>query len=220
MRDEDDADVEVALHRLDQLDDLRLHRDVERRRRLVGDQHVGVVHERHRDHGALAHAARELVRVVARPLLRVRDADAVEQLDRDPARVLPGGVLVREHGLGDLVADAVHRVQRRERVLEDHRDVAPADLAQLVGGQREQLGALEDDLAADLGALAVEQAHDREVGDALPRARLADDAERLAAAKGERDVGDRLHHAVRGREANRQAADVEQPARVTRRRHA
>ena len=66
---------------VDELEDLRLHGDVERRRRLVGDQDVRVVHERHRDHRALAHAARELVRVVARAAPRIRDADRLEQLD-------------------------------------------------------------------------------------------------------------------------------------------
>ena len=49
---------------LDQLQDLGLDGHVERGRRLVGDQQVGVARERHRDHHALAHAARELVRVV------------------------------------------------------------------------------------------------------------------------------------------------------------
>ena len=81
VRDQDHADVEVALDLVDQLEDLRLHRHVERGRGLVGDQHVGVVDERHRDHRALPHAARELVRVVARAVARVRDADRVEHLD-------------------------------------------------------------------------------------------------------------------------------------------
>ena len=48
-----------------QVEDLRLDRDVERRRRLVGDQQLRLAGERHRDHRALAHAARELVRIVA-----------------------------------------------------------------------------------------------------------------------------------------------------------
>ena len=61
---------------VDQLEDLRLDGHVERGRRLVGDQHVRVVDERHRDHRALAHAARELVRVVACADVGVRDADA------------------------------------------------------------------------------------------------------------------------------------------------
>ena len=68
----------------DQLEDLRLDRHVERRRRLVGDQEVGVARERHRDHHALAHAARELVRVVVDAHARLGDADRVEQLDRAP----------------------------------------------------------------------------------------------------------------------------------------
>ena len=57
------------------VEDLRLRRHVERRRRLVGDQQVGIVDQRHRDHHALAHAAGELVRVVVDPALGARDAD-------------------------------------------------------------------------------------------------------------------------------------------------
>ncbi len=60
--------------------DLRLHGDVERRRRLVGDQQVRLVGERHGDHDALALAAGELVRIGAEPLLRLADADLVEEL--------------------------------------------------------------------------------------------------------------------------------------------
>ncbi len=55
---------------LDEAEDLRLRRHVERGGRLVGDQERRVVDERHRDHHALAHAARELVRVVVDPALR------------------------------------------------------------------------------------------------------------------------------------------------------
>ena len=50
---------------VDQLEDLRLDGNVERGRRLVGDEDGRAVHEGHRDHRALAHAAGELVRKVA-----------------------------------------------------------------------------------------------------------------------------------------------------------
>ena len=56
---------------------------------------------------------------------------------------------MRPHRLDQLVADAVERVQRRERVLEDHRDLLAAHLAQLLVGQLEQVAALEQDLAAE-----------------------------------------------------------------------
>jgi hypothetical protein len=115
---------------------------------------------------------------------------------------------VREHRLGDLLAHAVHRVQAGEGVLEDHRDVAAAHPAQVAGVEPEHVRALEQDLAGDGGGRGVEQAHDREARDALPRARLADDAERLAAAEREREVGDRLDDAVAGAELDGEVADV------------
>ena len=62
----------------EQLEDLRLHHHVERRRRLVGEQHLRRAGERHRDRRPLPHAARELVRVPVGPV--ARDADELEQL--------------------------------------------------------------------------------------------------------------------------------------------
>ncbi len=52
-----------------EIHDLRLHGDVERSRRLIGDQRRRLVHQTHRDHRALAHAAGELVRETAELLL-------------------------------------------------------------------------------------------------------------------------------------------------------
>ena len=96
-----------------QLEDLRLDRHVERGRRLVGDQQLGVVDQRHRDHHALAHAARELVRVGVDAPARLGDADEPEHLDRAVARLRPCDTsLVGADGLDELVADPVERVQR------------------------------------------------------------------------------------------------------------
>ena len=64
-----------ALSSREQLQDLRLHGHVERRGRLVGDEEVGLVGERHGDHHALALPAGELVRIGAEPALRLADAD-------------------------------------------------------------------------------------------------------------------------------------------------
>ena len=64
--DQDHRHPALAAQVVEQLQDLRLDRHVERGRRLVGDQQLGLAGERDRDHHALAHAAGELVRVVAR----------------------------------------------------------------------------------------------------------------------------------------------------------
>ena len=74
----------------EELEDLRLDRDVERRRRLVGDHQLRLERERHGDHHALAHAARELVREVVEPRLGLRDADHLEELDGPGAGLVLG----------------------------------------------------------------------------------------------------------------------------------
>ena len=71
---DDQRGVELALQVAHQVEDLRLHGDVQRGGRLVGDQQLGVAGQRHGDHRALAHAAGELVRVVVDPRSRLRDA--------------------------------------------------------------------------------------------------------------------------------------------------
>ncbi len=67
----------------------------------------GSQRQRHGDHHALAHAARELVRVGVEPLAGARDPDLLEQLDRPLARLLVRERLVRLDLLDDLVADLV-----------------------------------------------------------------------------------------------------------------
>src|SRR5262245_36190838 len=58
--DQDHRRAKLALQIEDNLEDLRLDGDVERGRRLVGNQHLRVAGERHCDHRALAHAAGKL----------------------------------------------------------------------------------------------------------------------------------------------------------------
>ena len=62
----------LALQLAQQVEDLRLNGHVERRGRLVGDQQLRLRRERHGDHHALAHAARELVRIGLEALLGAR----------------------------------------------------------------------------------------------------------------------------------------------------
>ena len=182
VRDEDDRGVCLPLGRLDHLHDLSLDRHVERRRRLVGDEHRRRVGNRHGDHPALPHASRELVRVLAVALLGIGDADEREQADDPPLGfVLVHARVVGADRLRDLRADGQHRVERRHQVLEDHRHVAAADLAELVFRHLEEIATLEDRFAAGNSARWLRnQPQHREHGDALAGAGLADDAEHLA----------------------------------------
>lgn len=53
--DKNHPHLHLLLQHFDQLQDLRLNRHVQRRCRLVGDQHRRTARERHRNHDALAH---------------------------------------------------------------------------------------------------------------------------------------------------------------------
>ena len=76
--------------------------------------------QRHGDHYPLAHAAGQLKRIAVELAGRFGDAHALQQA----ARLRAGGgaaePLVQLDRLGDLLADAQHRVQAGHRLLEDH----------------------------------------------------------------------------------------------------
>ncbi len=61
MRDEQQCHANLPLQRLDQVQDLRLYRDVERGRRLVGDHQARATGNRHGNHHTLPHATGQLV---------------------------------------------------------------------------------------------------------------------------------------------------------------
>ena len=132
-----------CLQLLQQVEDLGLDRHVERGGRLVGDQQHRIAGERHGDGGALAHAARELVRVLPGAPRRVGDADLGEQVDRGvERRVACARAEMDADRLGDLVADGVDRVEAGHRLLEHHGDVVAADAAQRLRVERRRGRAL------------------------------------------------------------------------------
>ena len=168
VRDEDDGGAVLRLELADEVEDLRLDGDVERGRRLVGDQHLGVEDERHRDHHALPHPAGELVGIAREPVGGIRDPDLPEPLEGAGARRLLRHALVGLDRLDDLPADRVERMQRRERVLKDHGDALAAHATQVVPRQAQQVDAVEQHLPGDRRVREARQAHHGERGDALP----------------------------------------------------
>src|SRR3954452_14854254 len=130
------------------------------------------------------------MRVVVGTPSRLRYPDLLEQLDRTRLRLFARAPEVRLEGLANLPPYGQHRVQRRHRILEDHRDLAPSDRAQLAIAQPDQVTAVEDRAPRRHAPGSRQQAEDRERGHALTAAGLADDAERLARCDVERDAVD------------------------------
>ena len=186
--DEQVRQVEPLAQVEQQVEDLRLDRDVEGGHRLVGEDELGVEGERPRDPDPLALAAGELVRVAAGVLAPQADllevvADALVA-DLAVAPVVLGGRLGQQP-LADEVADGHARVQRADRILED--DLHPAAHV-FLSTPCELRIVLAVELRAAGGRLL--EAEQRAAERRLAAAGLADEAEDLAPADLERDVVD------------------------------
>src|SRR5690606_9677426 len=112
-------------------------------------------------------------------------------LPRGRARYAP----VLEQCLLELVADRIGGIERRHRLLEDHRDPVAAKLRHPALGGAAQIHAVEL-VARDAAPRgARQQVHECKCGKRLPAARLSDETEGLAAAELERDAANGMEHA-------------------------
>ncbi len=193
-----------------QVQDRRLHRDVQRRRRLVEHEKPRAQGDGARDADALLLAAGELVR------------KATEQLARQPHEVRQLGDVIGQRRalrrgteapqrLGDRVEGGEARVEAVGGVLEDHLDQPPLRrVRELRGRDDADVPPREDDAAVRRVEEPGHEPHER--GLAAPR--LADEADGLAALDRERHIVDGVHAplAAPHGEALGQRADVEERA--------
>ena len=96
VRDKHDAAVDFGAHLTQQVENLRLNRDVQCGCRLVGDNQLGIAGQRHRNHDALPHAARELMRILLQALIGLINAYQFQHFERAFLRLLMSAVGVQE----------------------------------------------------------------------------------------------------------------------------
>ena len=208
VRHKEDRAIETVLQLAQQMDDLRLERHVERRRRFVGDQQRRVHHQRHGDAYSLAHATGKLVRVLVEPRDRVRDADETEHVGG--AALLFGVRRVEPvEDVDHLGADGDDRIEGGHRVLENHRDLLAAQVAQFVIGHAQNVGTLERHGAAVDDSVGGQEPQQRVDKRRLAAAGFADDADNLVLGHRQVDVAQGPHGAAQGPVADRQVADLE-----------
>ena len=196
VRDEEDAHAGFFLKRADEREDFGLHRHVERRCGLVGDEKRGAGRQGHRDHHALAHAAREHVGITLGAERRVGDPHPLEERDGFGADAL--GVLqtVLAERLGDLFAHRHDGIERTHGFLEDHRRVAPANgparlLRRATHVDDGALFGSEKNFARfDFSAFGLEKPHDGERSDGFARARFTHEGDGLSGTDGQGNVSD------------------------------
>ena len=167
--------MQLCLQPSDQIEHLRLDRGVEPRRRLVEDEQGRILRKRHRDHHALLHAARELMRVTLHHRGRIGNLDELQCIFGTGARVGPGDAANREH-LRDLLADPDRRVQRSPGVLVDHRDVVRSQPPELAVRERNGVAPSDADPATGDAPVARQIPDNRERRRRLAATRFADEA--------------------------------------------
>ena len=143
--DEEDAHARVRAQLVEEVEYALLHRDIEGRGRLVGDEQPGPQRDRRRDEHPLAHAPGELVRVLVGAQLRPVDADTFEEVDDLGAGGTAVGPLVDAQRLGDGRPHGLQRVERVPGILRHIPDLRPAHPAPALPGQRREIDIAEAD---------------------------------------------------------------------------
>src|SRR6185295_19955805 len=108
----------------EQFEDARGDRNVKARGWLVGDEKPRRGSERHRDHDALAHAARKLMRILLHAPWGIGHADKIEELQRAPARRRARAAFVDLKKTGNQPTCRYDGIEGRTVPLGDHCDPA------------------------------------------------------------------------------------------------
>ena len=211
MRDEHNRHAQFPLHFFDQLENLRLHRDIEGGGRFVGDENLGFGDERHGDHYALSHAAGEFVRVIMNTLGRIVDADGIKHRKGAAEGIATGNLFVNEKRLDELFADPQVRIERGHRILENHGDALASDRSGFRRRAVEEVYAVKHRRTAyNVTRGLRNEAHDGVTSNGLTGAGFADDTERLASFDAEADAIDGAVDAVAGVEVSAKIVDGEE----------
>ena len=122
--------------------------------------------------------------------------------------VRPALLVVEDHRLGQLFADAHDGVQGGKRVLEDHGQLVPAQGVEILLGDLQKIPAVVDDFAVLHHGVARQNAHDRAGGDGLAGAGFAGDGQGLALVQVKGDVTHCPDCAIGRAEGNGQMPDL------------
>src|SRR5262249_49408379 len=158
-----------------------------------------------------AHAAGKFVRILLEPARRIGDADEREKLDRALVRGGRISAAVLLERLGDLASDGEYGIERGHRFLEDHTDVAAADLAHLRVRKLHQIAAGKKDLAPrDPPGRVRDQAQYGDRADLLARSALADYCDRFTLIDRVGNAVDSAHDSRTGAKLGVQVHDLKE----------
>ena len=127
-----DGIVILFLKVLDQLQDLRLNRNIQRSCRLIADEDLRTAGKCNRNNDTLSHTAGILERIIIETLLCVRNTNLFHQLKRLCPCFHLANILMLHDNRSDLFSDCDNRVQGSHRILEYGCNFLAADLAPVI----------------------------------------------------------------------------------------
>ncbi|MCY1241102.1 hypothetical protein D9M72_539880 [compost metagenome] len=209
VADEDQAHAAQAHLFVDQREHVVAHHGVERRRGLVSNQQVGLGRQHHREHRALGHATRDLVRIEIHDPVRLANMHFGQQVAHTLAHALARHLAVQPKHLGQLPADGHQRVESLARVLHHHADAAAAQGTLGARIQAQQVLPFEPHAVGADARAGWQQAQQRAEGDGLARTGLANHRQAFP-PHAQAHAAHRLRAALRRVERDAQVVDLQQ----------
>ena len=179
MGDKEHAGGDVLLELVEQDQHLLLDGHIQGGGGLVGDQEGRLHRHDHGDHDTLTQAAGELEGELLHPVGRVGDAHLFQIAHGGVVGLFFAHVPVENELFRHLTADGEQGIEGGHGLLKDHAHLLAPHRVPLPGGHGGQLLPVELNAAGDHPAVARQQVHDGQGGDALAAAGFAHHAERL-----------------------------------------
>ena len=143
MGDEDDRGAVLSLHLRNQPQNLRVNGDVERSRRFVGDDEPRVTGEREGDQHALAHATRQLMRILPQQIAGIGQSGRRQRGNRALTTLFAAFLAKPRQMLVELRADRHHRIECSHRLLRNEGNGAAEEGAATCRRHLQQVLALK-----------------------------------------------------------------------------
>ena len=155
VRDQNNRHVALIPQICQQIENLRLNRDIKSCGRLVCNQNRRPACQRHSDHHPLKHSSRHLMRIALCPVFRSRYAHLFQKIDDFRIDIRHIGPM-QFNGLRDLRSDAEHRIQGNRRFLKNIGNLSPPDFSQFAGREPQgkvTVGVMETICASRYGGI-------------------------------------------------------------------
>ena len=147
VRDQGNPGASFALQLIHQIEHLSLHGHIESCGWLVGQKKLRPAKHGNRNHNALPHAARKLVRELIHTAASFRDTDMFQPINANLVCFFALQAFMKLQDLAHLGTHGHMWCQARQRILEDHRHSVAANIAQRLRVSGQHIRAFEHDRA-------------------------------------------------------------------------